>query len=202
LGLKGAVLKAALEANADAHSAAAVDESIEDEAKRMVPAALKATGQEHAEILFSANPELEPRPLRECASGGEISRVMLALKTVLARVSGADRLPVVVFDEVDSGVGGRLGAALGKKLKELSRVRQVLCVTHQPQLAVYADRQFKVEKKRVGQGTSVSVDALEGERRVEEIAQMLRGEGASSHTKEEAAAMLKDALGTAGKKAK
>lgn len=195
LGLKGAVLKATLVPNDAATSAASIDDDIESEAARMVPAQLKATGQEHAEILFSANPELEPRSLKECASGGEISRVMLSLKTVLARVSGADRLPVVVFDEVDAGVGGRLGAALGKKLRELSGVRQVLCVTHQPQLAVYADRQFKVEKKRVGQGTSVAVELLEGERRVDEIAQMLRGEGASAHTKEEAAAMLKDALG-------
>jgi DNA repair protein RecN (Recombination protein N) len=193
LGLKGAELKVLLAPNDGATPPASADDELETEAARMVPAQLKATGQEHAEILFTANPELEARPLKECASGGEISRVMLALKTVLARVSGADRLPVVVFDEVDAGVGGRLGAALGKKLRELAGVRQVLCVTHQPQLAVYAERQFKVEKKRVGQGTSVSVLALEGERRIDEIAQMLRGEGASAHTKEEAATMLKEA---------
>jgi DNA repair protein RecN (Recombination protein N) len=145
------------------------------------------------ELLFTANPELPPRPLKDCASGGEMSRVMLAIKAVLARVSGADRLPVVVFDEVDSGVGGRLGAALGAKLRELARVRQVLAVTHQPQLAVYAGRQFKVEKKRSGQATQVSVQALDDAQRVAEIAQMLRGDGASRHTLEEAAAMLKDA---------
>src|SRR5439155_13337466 len=118
-------------------------------------------GAENMEILFSANPELSRRPLKECASGGEISRVMLALKGVLARTGGADRLPVVVFDEVDSGVGGRLGAVLGKKLAELARVRQVLCVTHQPQLAVYAQRQMKVEKQREGSSTVVHVECVE-----------------------------------------
>jgi DNA repair protein RecN (Recombination protein N) len=128
--------------------------------------------------------------LRECASGGEIARVMLALKGVLARAGGADRLPVVVFDEVDSGVGGRLGSVLGKKLRELAAVRQVICVTHQPQLAACAQRQFKVSKSIANKATAVSVEVLEGESRVAEIALMLRGADASGHTRAEAAAML------------
>jgi DNA repair protein RecN (Recombination protein N) len=145
------------------------------------------------ELLFTANPGVPPSPLRDCASGGEISRVMLALKSVLARVSGADRLPVVVFDEVDAGVGGRLGAVLGRKLSALARVRQVLCVTHQPQIAAYAQRQVAVEKTRAGGGALIRVECVEGERRVDELAAMLRGAAASVHTRAEAAAMLKDA---------
>ncbi len=161
----------------------------------MMPPDLKATGAESVEILFTANPEVSLRPMRECASGGEISRLMLALKGVLARVKGADRLPVVIFDEIDSGVGGRLGGVLGKKLSELAGVRQVLCVTHQPQIAVYAQRQFKVEKHLENKATLVKVSRLEGEERLAELAEMLRGAGASAHTRAEAVAMLKEAQG-------
>ena len=172
-------------------------ENADDEAHQLLPPEIHASGAESMEILFSANPELSIRPLKECASGGEISRVMLALKGVLARTGGADRLPVVVFDEVDSGVGGRLGAVLGRKLAELARVRQVLCVTHQPQVAAFAERQMKVEKTRHGQHTTVSVEWVDGARRVDELALMLRGEAASDRTRAEAQAMLKEARGSA-----
>ncbi len=202
LGLKGATLQIALTPHAE-HAAkdepatengeSEADSDADAEAQRLMPAGSRATGAETMEILFSANPELERRPLKECASGGEISRVMLALKGVLARAGGADRLPVVVFDEVDSGVGGRLGAVLGKKLGELARVRQVLCVTHQPQLAVYAQRQMKVEKQRTGSSTLVKVEVVDGEKRIDELAMMLRGADANAHTRAEAAAMLKEA---------
>jgi DNA repair protein RecN (Recombination protein N) len=202
LGLKGATLQIALTPHTDSSSKVAdaiagesADAEADSEAQRLMPAGLRAAGAETMEILFSANPELERRPLKECASGGEISRVMLALKGVLARAGGADRLPVVVFDEVDSGVGGRLGAVLGKKLGDLARVRQVLCVTHQPQLAVYAQRQMKVEKQRSGSSTLVKVECVEGDKRIDELAMMLRGAGASAHTRAEAAAMLKEAQG-------
>ena len=202
LGLKGARLQVVLSIHAEQalppHDESALEEPValaDREADRLLPPQYKSTGAESCDILFSANPELPPRPLKECASGGEISRVMLALKGVLARVGGADRLPVVVFDEIDSGVGGRLGAVLGKKLAELSEVRQVLCVTHQPQLAAYAQKQLKVEKKRDGNITTVRVEALDGERRVEELAMMLRGSSASVHTRAEASAMLREAQG-------
>src|SRR5579862_6357751 len=165
----------------------------ESHALDLLPAHLKSSGAEGAELLFTANPDLPPKPLRECASGGEIARVMLALKGVLARAGGADRLPVVVFDEVDSGVGGRLGSVLGKKLRDLAAVRQVICVTHQPQLASCAQRQFKVSKKQSGKLTTVTVEKLEGAQRIDELALMLRGAEASAHTREEAAAMLKAA---------
>lgn len=170
------------------------DEEPDDiEAAQLLPPNLKSTGAESAEILFTANPDLPPKPLRECASGGEIARVMLALKGVLARAGGADRLPVVVFDEVDSGIGGRLGAVIGKKLRDLAAVRQVISVTHQPQLAACAQRQFKVSKTQSAKNTLVSVEKLEGPKRIDEIATMLRGAEASAHTREEAAAMLKAA---------
>ena len=207
LGLKGATLAIALTPHTDSASKDAQLDSLAEnnesesepnssadaEASRLLPAGSRAAGAETMEILFSANPELERRPLKECASGGEISRVMLALKGVLARAGGADRLPVVVFDEVDSGVGGRLGAVLGRKLGELARVRQVLCVTHQPQLAVYAQRQMKVEKQRTGNSTLVNVIVVDGDKRIDELALMLRGNAASAHTRAEAAAMLKEA---------
>lgn len=193
LGLKGSRLQVALPPNEA--EVAEFSANGEVDSRSLLPASLKASGAEGVEILFSANPELEARPLKDCASGGEISRVMLALKGVLARVSGADRLPVVVFDEVDAGVGGRLGAVMGKKLNELAKVRQVICVTHQPQIAAFAGRQLKVEKARQDGTTVVSVECVEGERRVDELALMLRGADASAHTRAEASAMLKEARG-------
>jgi DNA repair protein RecN (Recombination protein N) len=162
-----------------------------DEAARLIPANLHATGAEAAEILFSANPELPLKPLSECASGGELSRVMLALKGVLAKAGGADRLPVVVFDEVDSGVGGRLGSVLGRKLAGLARIRQVLCVTHMPQVAAHAQRQVKVEKVRAkGGANAVQAAVVEGDARIAELALMLRGAEASDRTRAEAREML------------
>jgi len=194
LGLKGAKLQVLLQRHAAAGGAPCAG-APDDEAVALIPPELKAAGAEGVELLFSANPGLPPRPLQECASGGEISRVMLALKGVLARVSGADRLPIVVFDEVDAGVGGRLGGVLGRKLSSLGRVRQVLCVTHQPQIAAYAQRQLKVEKTQAGGAAAIRVECVEGDRRIEELAAMLRGTAASAHTRAEAAAMLRDAQG-------
>ena len=195
LGLKGAALKVALEPHPKPAAAPSTEsaEDAERESLRLLPPEIHATGAEHAELLFSANPDLPPKPLAECASGGELSRVMLALKGILARHNGADRLPVVVFDEVDQGVGGRMGAVLGKKLAALARLRQVLIVTHQPQIAVYAEAQFTVEKRRVGEHTQVSAKLLDEAGRVDELAQMLRGAAASEHTRAEAKEMLRAA---------
>ncbi|MCW8133532.1 MAG: DNA repair protein RecN [Planctomycetota bacterium] len=196
LELAGAKLKVELAA----HEAADAGAEGGDEAARMIPAQLHATGAETAELLFSANPELPLKPLAECASGGELSRVMLALKGVLAKAGGADRLPVVVFDEVDSGVGGRLGAVLGRKLAGLARIRQILCVTHMPQVAAFAQRQIRVEKARAGKaaGNAVTAAAVEGEQRIAELAMMLRGHEASDRTRAEAREMLLAAQGTPG----
>jgi DNA repair protein RecN (Recombination protein N) len=147
-------------------------------------------GADRVEILFAPNPGEPPRPLRKIASGGELSRVMLAVKTVLA---GSDRIPTLVFDEIDAGVGGRLGAVLGRKLAALARHHQVLCVTHLPQLASYAAHQWVIRKRSERGRTWTTIEALDDERRVEELAAMLRGESAAEGTRKEALAMLAEA---------
>lgn len=125
-------------------------------------------GAEAAELAFSGGPGQEPLPLARVASGGELSRTMLALRTVLADL---DEDPSLVFDEVDAGIGGRAGVAVGRRLARLARHRQVLVVTHLPQIACFADRHFRVEKES---GTA-TVLALEGEDRVAELSRMLSG---------------------------
>jgi DNA repair protein RecN (Recombination protein N) len=148
------------------------------------------SGADRVELTFSANPGEDPRPLRKVASGGELSRVTLAVKAVLA---DADRVPTLVFDEIDTGVGGRLGAALGKTLAELARHHQVICVTHLPQMASYARRQWVI-RKQVDRGrTRTTIAPLDGESRVAEIAAMLRGDSAAEGTRREALAMLHEA---------
>ncbi len=147
-------------------------------------ASLGPRGAERAEFLISANPGEPPRPLAKVASGGELSRVMLALKVVLAR---ADSVPTLIFDEVDSGVGGTTATEVGKKLKEASLGRQVLCITHLPQIASVANAHFLVEKTAQGGRTKVAVRRLDKEERVREVARMLGGEGsktASAHAEE------------------
>jgi DNA repair protein RecN (Recombination protein N) len=129
-------------------------------------------GAERVEFVLSANPGEPPRPLQRVASGGELSRVMLALRTVLAR---ADPPAVMVFDEVDSGVGGRTGHAIGAKLAELAGVCQVLCVTHLPQIAALAHHHLAVRKVTERGRTRIAVEVLQGEDRVDEIARMLSG---------------------------
>jgi DNA repair protein RecN (Recombination protein N) len=153
-------------------------------------AAPGCSGADQVNILFSANPGAEPRPLRKVASGGELSRLTLAVKTVLAE---ADRVPTLVFDEIDTGVGGRLGAVLGRTLAELARHHQVICVTHLPQMASYAARQWVI-RKHVEQGrTCTTVSPLDQRGRVAELAAMLRGDSAAEGTRKEARAMLQEA---------
>lgn len=131
-------------------------------------------GATRAEFLFSPNPGQGLKPLKNIASGGEMSRVMLGIKAVLS--AGA---PVTVFDEIDAGIGGETGLLVGKKLKEVSASRQSLCVTHLAQVAVYADKQFLVTKKAVKGNTFVEVSALENEHKTREIARMLGGNTAT-----------------------
>lgn len=148
------------------------------------------SGADNVEMLFSANPGEEPRPLRKIVSGGELSRLTIAVKTVLATV---DRVPTLVFDEIDTGVGGRLGSALGKALAELASTHQVICVTHLPQMASYADRQWVI-RKRIERGRSLTtITRLDDPERVDELAAMLRGDSAAEGTHQEAIAMLKEA---------
>jgi DNA repair protein RecN (Recombination protein N) len=158
-----------------------------------MPAPAPESGADRIEIMFSANPGEEPRPLRKIASGGELSRLTLAVKTVLASV---DRVPTLVFDEIDTGVGGRLGSTLGKALAELSRHHQVICVTHLPQMASYADHQWGI-RKQIERGRSrTTITPLDQAERIEELALMLRGDSAAEGTRQEALAMLREAQGT------
>jgi DNA repair protein RecN (Recombination protein N) len=147
---------------------------------------------DHLELMLTANPGEPARPLRKVASGGEMSRTMLAIKTVLAAHDPVRTL--VVFDEIDANVGGRLGDVLGQKLSILGRSHQVLCVTHLPQVACYAAHQWTIRKSTTTRRTATTISPLETpEARIEELALMLRGESRSETTRKEAADMLQAA---------
>ena len=141
--------------------------------------AFNGTGIDSVEFLISLNPGEPPRPLARIASGGETSRLMLAIKTIL---STADQIPILVFDEVDAGIGGRVGSVLGQKLWGLSKSHQVLCVTHLPQIACYADHHAKVTKLASHDRTVTSVEVLDGEARVTELSQMLGSDSGATRT--------------------
>ncbi len=146
------------------------------------------TGADKVEFLFSPNPGQALRPLKNIASGGEISRVMLGLKTVLAPT-----VPVMVFDEVDAGIGGETGHLVGQKLHAAAQGRQVLCVTHLAQVAAQADQNFHVSKKASKTATEVSISALQPPELAAEIARMLGGGGKNSAAFSHAQELLKDA---------
>ena len=129
-------------------------------------------GLDQIEFLLAANVGEAPRLLRETASGGELSRVMLALKSIL---SEADKIPILIFDEIDTGIGGEIGLALGKYLKRLSLTKQVLCITHLASIASFADHHLRVEKTSEAGRTTTGVSAVVGEERVREVARMLSG---------------------------
>ena len=134
--------------------------------------ALSPHGLDKVEFLFSANPGEPPRPLAKIASGGELSRVMLALKTILADF---DSIPVLIFDEVDAGIGGKTAENVGKKLKLISTKHQVLCTTHLPQIASKGDSHLKIEKRQKNERVYVEVRELKGREKLDEIARMLSG---------------------------
>lgn len=146
-----------------------------------------AKGFDQIEFYFSANVGESPKPLAKVASGGEASRLMLILKTT---VKSNDAEKAVVFDEIDVGIGGRVAEAVGLKLKELAKTQQVLCVTHQPQVASLADRHFLVEKAMSKNRTEVGVKLLSETEKVEEIARMLAGEKISETARQHAKEML------------
>jgi DNA repair protein RecN (Recombination protein N) len=149
-----------------------------------------AWGIDHLELMLAANPGEASLPLRKVASGGELSRTMLALKSVLAK---HDQTGTLVFDEIDANVGGRLGDVLGHKLAALGQTHQVICVTHLPQVASYARHHWTIRKKKRGQRTATTIEALDEAQRLEELASMLRGESRGETTRQEAAAMLEAA---------
>lgn len=139
--------------------------------------AFDLTGMDKVELLIETNPGEGFKPLAKIASGGETSRLMLALKEVLAE---ADQISTLVFDEIDSGIGGRVGMTVGSMLLQLGRHHQVMCVTHLPQLAAFGDQHFKVDKKNLDDRTITQVQEVTDERRVTELAEMLGSPGEQS----------------------
>lgn len=134
--------------------------------------AANANGYDEVEFLISTNLGEDVKPLAKVASGGEISRVMLALKTILAK---SDRLPILVFDEIDTGVSGKIAQAVGFSMKDLSRYHQIIAITHLPQIAAMADVHFRVSKKSIKQRTVSSVEVLSDEEHKKEVARLLSG---------------------------
>jgi DNA repair protein RecN (Recombination protein N) len=155
---------------------------IEDE-----PLAVGKDGIDQVEFLVAPNPGEGLRPLAKIASGGELSRLMLVLKVILAE---EDQIPTMVFDEIDTGIGGRTAQAVAEKLFLLGRTHQVICVTHLPQIASMAHRHFYIEKKTFNERTMIQVRALGKNERVEELARMLGGAEVTTTTREHAREML------------
>ncbi|MBI5485172.1 MAG: DNA repair protein RecN [Deltaproteobacteria bacterium] len=170
LAMKGAVIKTSLEPLAEARTA----------------------GCEKVEFLFSPNPGEPPRPLARIASGGELSRLMLAIKQVLPDSD----VPTLVFDEVDTGIGGATSELVGKKLKNVAERQQVLCITHLPQVAVCADQQLRVEKLILNGRTATQIIELDRDERIREVARMLAGTTITDSALKHAAEMLAACKGT------
>ena len=137
-----------------------------------------SSGTDRVEFMIAPNPGEGLKPLVKVASGGETARLMLALKAVLSR-EGTHAPPTLIFDEIDTGIGGRVGGTVGDKLWGLTHTHQVLCITHLPQLAAYGDTHLKVEKVLVDGRTTTAVRALGKKARIEELAQMLGTPGAT-----------------------
>jgi len=146
-----------------------------------------AHGLENVEFLVSAHKSMTPQPLSKVASGGELSRLSLAVQTVASQVA---QVPTLIFDEVDAGIGGRVAEIVGKMLKQLGRRHQVMCITHLPQVAATADQQWQVTKSTANGKVSSKVAALGHDERVEEIARMLGGVKITETTRKHAAEML------------
>ena len=147
-------------------------------------------GAESAEMLISANPGEELRPLAKVVSGGELSRTMLAIKTILATV---DRMPTLVFDEVDAGIGGRVADVVGQKLRKTAAARQILCVTHLASIAAHATHHLVVEKRASRGATRTSITVLDDAGRLDEVARMLGGERVTDAARRHARELLNGA---------
>jgi DNA repair protein RecN (Recombination protein N) len=169
LGMRGAVFRVELAANEDA---------------------LSADGIDRAEFLLSANPGEPPKPLARVASGGELSRIMLALKALTAAVG---ETPVLIFDEVDAGIGGAVADAVARRLKTLAQNRQLLCITHLAQIAAYADHHFAVEKQQSGRRTLTRARALDADARIAEVSRMLGGSTAPAEAERYAKRLIAEA---------
>jgi len=166
------------------------------------------TGFDAVEIIVQTNPGQDARPIRKIASGGELSRTMLAIKSVLATTGDGQRISVLVFDEIDANIGGRLGSVIGNKLRALAKPQaakknrpiaqspnhQILCITHLPQIAAFADRHFHIVKTVTGKGkakqTQTTVGTLDGQARINELAEMMAGEKVTATSRKQAKELL------------
>lgn len=148
---------------------------------------LTADGIDEVEYLFSSNPGQEPKPLARIASGGELSRVMLALKSILAR---EDQIPTLIFDEVDAGIGGMTAKMVGEKLRHVAQAHQVLCITHLPQIASYGERHYRIAKSVHASHTTTDIQPLSFQERITEIARMSGGTNITATTLRHAKEML------------
>jgi DNA repair protein RecN (Recombination protein N) len=157
-----------------------------------VPAALSASGIDEAELLFSANPGQELRPLAQTASGGELSRVMLSLRNAASR-GGAGK--TLVFDEIDTGIGGQVAERVGARLKSLSASAQVVCITHLPQVAAFAGHHLQVVKKTAAGAVATGVKPLSKRDRIEELARMISGAEITEKAKAHAKTLIEKAAG-------
>ncbi|MCX5817741.1 MAG: DNA repair protein RecN [Proteobacteria bacterium] len=151
--------------------------------------AIDEEGKDDIEFLISTNPGEQLKPLRKIASGGELSRIMLAIK----RVIGGDEEKTLIFDEIDAGIGGRVADLVGKRLKELAKYHQVICITHLPQIAVYGDHHFLVEKYQEKDTTTTGIRRLPKGERISEVARMLGGITITDLTIQKAEEMLHNA---------
>jgi DNA repair protein RecN (Recombination protein N) len=152
-------------------------------------AAIGEDGRDEVEFLLSTNPGEPLKPLRRVASGGELSRIMLAVK----KITGGDEDKTFVFDEIDAGIGGRVAEVVGRRLRELSEKHQVICITHLPQIAVYGGHHFLVEKRQEADKTQTAIRELDRHERTAEIARMLGGIAITEKTLEQAEEMLTNA---------
>jgi DNA repair protein RecN (Recombination protein N) len=150
---------------------------------------IKSTGMDEVRFLVAPNVGEDLKPIDQIASGGEISRIMLALKTILAR---ADRIPTLIFDEIDTAIGGRIAQVVGRKMRSLSPTHQVICITHLPQIAVFATNHYYVGKKVSGGRTRTEVALLDKKGKESEIARMLGGEHLTDITLKHAREMIKE----------
>jgi DNA repair protein RecN (Recombination protein N) len=146
-----------------------------------------AQGLEQVELRVASHPGAALRPLSKVASGGELSRLSLAIQTVTSEVA---QVPVLIFDEVDAGIGGRVAEIVGRMLRALGKRHQVMCITHLPQVAAAADNQWQVAKRELNGGMVSSVTTLDRNQRVDEIARMLGGVKITETTRKHAAEML------------
>ena len=221
LGMSDAKFRIQIETQQEFSTGAAASAAVPSEPDDPVPLDPSTpldspTGLDRIEFIAQTNPGQAFRPLRQIASGGELSRVMLALKSILA---GTDRVSVLVFDEIDANIGGRLGSVIGEKLRALAHAptatptptkssrakakaadhtsaprHQVLCITHLPQIAAYADRHFRIHKSVVGKGkhkeTVTSVTPIQGDARIDELAEMMAGHAVTPTTRKQAQELL------------